>query len=108
MNKFPVFVLVLCSAGGVILGDYAAKSWSITHNGSSLLMAWFGYFLSGFFYVPTLLREGLIVTSVLWVLLSTLGYLTIGFLIFKESLSVVQLFAVALGIISIFVLTIAD
>jgi len=106
LSKVPVMVLILLASISVIIGDYSAKTWSLNHKGIFLLLAFAGYFFSGFFYIPTLLREGLIVTSVIWGLLSTIGFITIGLVVFKEVLSVTQIVAVVLGISSILILTI--
>lgn len=108
LGKVPVIGLILLASASVIIGDYAAKAWSTNHKGIFLLIAFAGYFFSGFFYIPTLLREGLIVTSVIWGLLSTIGFIVIGLLIFRETLSLTQIIAVVLGIISILILTIFD
>ncbi len=107
-SKIPVFGLILLAATSVIIGDYSAKAWSVSHSNLYLFLAFLGYFFSGFFYIPTLLREGLIITSVLWGLLSTIGFIVIGYVIFKESLSISQTIAVSLGVVSILILTIAD
>ena len=108
LNKLPVMVLITLAALSVILGDYAAKAWSVNQKPIILLISFLGYFLSAFFYIPTLLRESLIVSSVIWVLLSTIGFLVIGILIFKESLSTIQIIAVIFGVLSILVLGIAE
>src|SRR5258708_1160457 len=106
LNKLPVLVLVVLAALSVIVGDYAAKTWSVTQSGFYLFLAFTAYFLSAFFYTPSLLREGLIINSVLWGLISTIGLLVIGLLVFREQLSWVQLVAVILGTISVLILTI--
>lgn len=108
LGKVPVIGLILLASVSVIVGDYAAKAWATNNKGIFLLIAFAGYLFSGFFYIPTLLREGLIVTSVIWGLLSTLGFIVIGFVVFKETLSVTQTVAAILGIISILILTIFD
>jgi len=109
LGRVPVVGLILVSSVSVIVGDYAAKAWSLSHSQREwyLFLAFAGYFFSGFFYIPTLLRDGLIVTSVLWVLLSTIGFLVIGIVIFKETLSLTQTIGVILGVISVLVLTIS-
>lgn len=107
LGKISVIGLIILASLSVTIGDFAAKSWSVNQKGSYLLLAFIGYFFSGFFYIPSLLREGLIVTSVLWGLINTIGFIVIGLVIFKESLSPIQVVAVILGIISIFILTIA-
>ncbi len=108
LSKLPVLVLIVFAASSVIIGDYAAKAWSENHKVAYLLCAFLGYFFSGFFYIPTLLREGLIISSVIWGLLSTIGFVIIGWLIFKEALSFTQIIAIAFGIVSILILTIFD
>ena len=105
LGAVPVTGLIVLAALSVIAGDYAAKMWSVNGSGLYLVIALTGYFFSGFFYIPTLLREGLIVTSVVWLVLSTAGFLIIGALIFKESLSSIQIIAIFLGIVSILILS---
>jgi multidrug transporter EmrE-like cation transporter len=109
LGSVPVLGLILMAAVSVSVGDYAAKAWSLNHSQREwyLLLAFAGYFFSGFFYIPTLLRDSLIITSVLWVLLSAVGFLVIGIVIFKETLSLPQTIGVILGIISVLVLTIS-
>ena len=67
LGRVPVVGLLLAASISVIVGDYAAKAWSQSHREWYLFLAFAGYFFSGFFYIPTLLRDGLIVTSVIWV-----------------------------------------
>jgi len=106
LSRIPVMGLILLATTSVIIGDYSAKAWATSHNNLYLGLVFLGYFFSAFFYLPTLLREGLIITSVLWGLFSTIGFLFIGFIIFKETLSPLQLTAVFLGVVSILMLTI--
>jgi len=108
LPSLPVYVLLLLSSIGVITGDYFAKLWSTNTKTIFLILAFVGYFVSAFFYIPTLLREGLIITSVIWSLISIAGFLAIGFLIFKESLNCLQVVGICLGIISLVILTIAE
>jgi multidrug transporter EmrE-like cation transporter len=108
MGTIPVIGLVVLASASVIIGDFAAKAWSVSQKPYSLVLAFLGYFLSGFFYIPTLLREGLIVTSVMWAIISTVGFLVIGFVIFKEQLSLMQIIAVTIGIMSILMLSVFE
>ena len=108
LGSIPVIGLILLASLSVVMGDYAAKAWSVSQKPSLLFLAFLGYFLSGFFYIPTLLREGLIVTSVIWAIISTVGFLLIGFVIFKEQLSFLQIIAVIIGIISIIMLSVFE
>ena len=106
LGRLPMYLLLVLSATGVVAGDYFAKKWSIDQKTSYLLLAFFGYFSSSFFYLPTLLKEGLIITAVIWVLLSTIGFLFIGIVIFKESLNLFQILGVGLGVVAIILLAI--
>lgn len=108
VGAFPPMALVVIAALAVIIGDYAAKVWSTGGSPQYLLFAFLGYLLSAFFYIPSLLKEGLIITSVVWSILSISGFLVVGYVIFKEPLSTLQMFAVALGVCSIFLLMVFE
>jgi multidrug transporter EmrE-like cation transporter len=86
------------------LGDTFAKYWSLNPRWSIFIGAMLGYLASGFFYIPSLLREGLVITSVIWSLISIIGFLFVGLVLFKEHLTPVQWIAVALGIVSLLIL----
>lgn len=104
MAKIPVIYLLILSGSGVIVGDIAAKYWSTNLQTAYFMIAIVGYFASGFFYIPVLLREGLVVTSVIWSLISMLGFVFIGLVMFKESLTAIQSIGVAFGVISMIIL----
>jgi multidrug transporter EmrE-like cation transporter len=107
LAKLPIWLLLALSAAGVVSGDYFAKSWSLNQRGWVYGLAIAGYAVSALFYIPTLLREGLVITSVIWVVLSTIGFLVVGILIFHETLTPLQWVGVGLGIASLLILTIA-
>jgi multidrug transporter EmrE-like cation transporter len=106
--KIPVFILIIFAAASVIVGDYFAKLWSIEQRPILWVVAVIGYFFSGFFYIPTLLREGLVVTSLLWSVLSIVGFLAIGLIVFKEMLTGAQVVGVVFGIVSLVILAVAS
>ncbi len=104
----PMYVLIALSACGVIFGDYSAKTWSIGREPLWLIFAFLGYFFSAFFYIPSLLKEGLVVTSLLWDLLSIIGFLFIGIVIFRETLSTLQVVGAVLGTIALVMLSLGE
>lgn len=106
MGKVPVLVLLSLSGLGVISGDVFAKYWSLHQRWPFFAAAIFGYFVSSFFYIPTLLREGLVITSIIWSLISLIGFLFIGLVIFKESLTLHQGIGVAFGLVSLVILAV--
>lgn len=103
-SKLPVYVLIMISATGVIVGDYFAKKWSIDQKTVYFVVTLITYWSGTFFFMPTLLREGLVITSVLWVLFTMIGTLFIGLIIFKETLVPLQIAGVVLGVIAILLL----
>ena len=105
-GKLTVQTLLLFSASAVVAGDYFAKLWSTNQRTVFLLAAFLGYFLSSVFYIPTLLREGLVVTSVIWSLLSIIGFLFVGLVIFREQLTTLQIIGVIFGIIALAILSV--
>ena len=104
----PVGLLLAFSVTIGVIADFFAKYWSVNQRAAFLTIALLGYLSSGLFYVPTLLRGGLIVTSMLWSVASIVGFMLVGWLIFKESLSSTQLIGVILGAISLIILAFFD
>lgn len=102
----PVMGLLVMSAVSVILGDLFGKLWSQKPSPLLFLLALTAYLLSGWFYLPTLRRESLVLTSVIWTVISTTGFLAIGLLLFHESLSPLQGIGVVFGVISLILLSI--
>jgi len=103
-QKIPLLVLLLLSGMGVVMGDVFAKYWSLHPRMTLFLAAVFGYFCSSFFYIPTLLRESLVVTSIIWSLFSIIGFLFVGLVLFKEHLTLGQGVGVAFGVVSLVIL----
>lgn len=108
VQKVPVLVLLIFSACGVVVGDFFAKYWSIHQRTAFFVLALIGYLISSLFYIPTLLREGLVVTSVIWSLLSIMGFLFIGLAVFKEQLTLSQIVGVALGVVALVILSVTS
>jgi len=104
LSKLPLYLLLILSALGVVAGDYFAKSWSINQKGIFLLLAFLGYVTASFFYIPSLLKESLVVTSVIWSVLSILGFLFVGLVLFHETLSLTQGVGVAFGVLALILL----
>ncbi len=107
-SKIPVWVLLCLAAISVVTGDVLAKYWSTNVKSVFYFAALVAYAFSGFFYIPTLLREGLVVTSVVWSILSIIGFLAVGIILFKETLTPLQIAGVVLGILALIILTLGE
>ena len=106
MGKIPVLALLLISGTGVIAGDVFAKYWSLHQRWPFFVATIICYWASSLFYIPTLLREGLVITSIIWSLITLIGFLFVGLIIFRESLTFHQGIGVALGVVSLVILVI--
>lgn len=106
IQGIPTGIFLLLSASSVILGDYFAKTWSVGRDPKCIVFALAGYLFSGIFYIPTLLKSGLVLTSTIWSIAEIGGFLVIGLLLFNESLTVTQAFGVGLGVVSLVILSI--
>ena len=107
-KRLPVIVLILLSAGATVSGDLFAKYWSTNNKTLFFVAAWIGYATSCIFYMPTLMRQGLVVTSIIWTLITVIGFLFVGLILFKETLTPLQIFGVVLGAISLIILSVAS
>ncbi|MFA7300960.1 MAG: hypothetical protein WC069_01440 [Candidatus Shapirobacteria bacterium] len=100
-NGFSVWTLILLSAITTILGDYFGKLWSTNLRPEFFWLNVLFYTLSSLLFLPALLKESLTITSVAWSLLSIIGFMFIGLIIFKETLTLIQIIALIFGVISL-------
>lgn len=102
----PVIVLVAVAAAANVAGDYVAKLWSEAPQVWLYAGAVALYGLSGFIYIPSLLREGLIVTSMAWTLITFIGFVLVGLFIFGEHLTTLQWAGVGCGVVALVLLSV--
>ena len=105
LRNIPLPVFFLASLVAVLVGDFFAKSWSVSLKGSFFIIASLGYLLSGILYMPTLLQKGLVITATIWMILNIIGFLVIGFMVFKENITALQTFGLVLGVIALAILS---
>ena len=105
LQKLPPLLLVSLAAFSVVVGDLFAKYWSLHTKNTFYILAVVFYIGSAILYIPSLLSEGLIITSILWTLISTIGLLLVGVVIFKETVSFTQTIGLILGVISLVILS---
>ena len=103
-----LWTTLLIASGATIVGDVFAKAWSLNRRPVFLGAALGGYFLGSLFYIPALLHEGLVVTSVIWTLVATLGFILVGLLFFHEHLTFWQGIGVALGALALVIFAFAE
>jgi len=104
-TRVPIAIWLVLSASAVVAGDYFAKRWSIDRGNIFFWLAIVFYALASQFYLPTLLKHGLIFTSIIWVILSTAGFILMGTVVFHEELGLRQWIGVTLGFFAILLLS---
>jgi drug/metabolite transporter (DMT)-like permease len=106
LSKLPMMLLLVLAALGVAFGDYFAKLWSMNPNNYWYALALVGYSSVGIFYLPTLLKNGLVITSVIYSILAIVAFLVVGLVVFNETLTARQIAGVSIGIVSLLILSI--
>lgn len=105
-QKVPLLLLFTFSAVSVGAGDFLAKKWSLEPGWVTFAGALTCYLCSSFFYLQTLARKGLVVSSIIWSITSIIAFLFVGLVIFHESLTSLQVAGVILGAISLLILSV--
>lgn len=105
LKSLPTSVLISLSILGVVLGDIFGKEWSLTNNHWYLFAAVVGSLLSGLFYYPILFKQGLVTSSIIWTVLSIVAFILIGFLMYHEVLTPLQIAGCVLGVVAIILLS---
>lgn len=104
IQQIPVLWFLIAAAGAEILSDIIAKYWAAAPSKLLFAAAVGMYAIGAALYIPSLLKEGLIVTSLIWSLISVIGYLVVGYFLFHESLSLQQIAGIVFAIIAIILL----
>lgn len=82
---FVAFVALLDVAAIV-----CAKYWQITKQPMFLALTIGSFALAGFFFARSLRYEGMAITNIIWMALSTLLVTSVGYFFFKEIITTLQ------------------
>lgn len=99
--KIPLLLLISMSAIAAVAGEYIAKRWSLNPSPGQFASAVALYACAGALFIPCLLREQLIVVGLLYDILNNSSFLLLGFLVFHERLSRLQIVGACFGIVSL-------
>lgn len=88
-------------------GDWFSKKYSMAPGFLLGFYAWACYALTTFCWLPALTKHNsLSLMGTIWAVMTTLTAVLIGVLIFKESLTMIQLVGIVLAVVSIVLLSI--
>ncbi len=99
--KIPLLLLISMSAITAVAGEYTAKRWSLHPSPGQFAFAVVLYACAGALFLPCLLREQLIVVGLLYDILNNSSFLLLGFLVFHERLSPLQIIGACFGVVSL-------
>lgn len=106
--KVPILLLLTMAAAVAIAGEYTAKRWSMQPNVGPFVLAICLYGMTGMLFMLCLPREKLIVAGLLYDILTNSSFLLLGFLVFHERLSRLQMLGAGFGILSLIIFVIAE
>lgn len=105
-ETIPTWALLVLVAGCIVIGDTIIKYWTGNQKDWMVVVVLVFYTISGLLYFPTLLNENLTTATVIWSVLSLIGSVLVGLLIFRETVSLVQGVGIMLGILSVILIKI--
>lgn len=93
MNLFLVYVgtVALLDAVAII----SAKQWQVTKQWPFLAITVIAFGCAGFFFARSLQYEGMAITNIIWMALSTLLITSVGYFFFRETITVLQFIGIA-------------
>jgi len=91
----------------VSVGDILAKLWTKTNVLSHFWLAILCYASCSFCWMWLLKEKGLIVATVAWAVMSIIASVTIAVVLYHETLTVVKIIGVALGLASVAILNLS-
>lgn len=106
--KVPVLLILVISAIVATGGEYSAKRWSMQPAWTPFLLAIGLYALTGTLFMLSLSNEKLLVAGIIFDILTQSSFLILGFFVFHERLSRLQLVGAAFGVLSLITFIIAE
>ncbi len=100
MGRFYLYIAAINTLD--LLAILSAKMWHITGKPYYLVGTALGFAMAGIFFALSLKYEGMAVTNVLWIAISVILVAAMGYFVFKEhitSLQLVGMGCVILGIV---------
>jgi small multidrug resistance pump len=86
-----VTIVALLDAMAIV----SAKYWQITKQLPFLVTTVLAFAFAGFFFARSLQYEGMAITNIIWMALSTLCITSIGYFLFKETITTLQFIGIA-------------
>lgn len=99
MNNFYILVAIISLLD--LAAIIAAKFWIVSKNSLYLILTVLLFGVAGFFFAKSLQYEGIAITNIIWVALSSILVTVAGYFIFRETITPLQLTAMAVILVGV-------
>lgn len=107
-TKVPVLLILVVSAIVATAGEYTAKRWSMQPTWTPFLLAIGLYAVTGMLFMLSLSGAKLLVAGMIFDILTQSSFLILGFFVFHERLTRLQMIGAAFGVLSLITFIIAE
>jgi drug/metabolite transporter (DMT)-like permease len=101
-----LYLLLIISTLGTLIGDIFGKLWIVKQKPLMWLLAVSIYSIGAISYIQSLKYEGLIITSIIWHILSIIGVFIIGIVFFDEKITLLQSLGIGFGLLALILFSI--
>lgn len=102
MAKFYLFIVIISLLD--LFAEYMGKQWILAGRPLYLVLTVLGFGIAGFFFAHSLKYEGVAVANILWIALTAILVTLMGYFVFKEQLSALNLVGIATIIVGVILL----
>lgn len=104
MAKFYLFIVLIALLD--LFAEYSGKLWSVGGKSVYLWLTVLGFGTAGFFFAQSLRYEGVAIANILWIALTAILVTLMGYFLFKEQLSVINLVGIGVVIVGVILINI--
>lgn len=99
MARFYLYIVIIALLD--LFAEYIAKHWTLTNKPAYLALTILGFGTAGFFFALSLKYEGVAIANILWIALTAILVTLMGYFVFKEQLSAINLIGIAVVIVGV-------
>src|SRR5690348_9566630 len=108
VTSIPYLVWLLISAAFFACGEYFSKKFGLSPNATYFAIVIMSYALAAALWLPAIMQKNqLSIVGAIWSVLSLVATVLIGTVLFGEHLNAYAVAGIVLGLVSVFLLSIA-
>ena len=102
----PFLLIILSISLFEVAGNVTAKLWSLHKHPSAFISTILFYGIAGGLFARSLKYEGMAIANILWISLSVILATILGYFVFKEDISLLQLAGIGIITVGLIMITI--